>query len=83
VSSLSLFLYLSREKYGRLMPGNSVNFGQGRLIPRSEEGALIHRSVKLRMDRDPKYKWKAIGDTKPIWWVFPYLLLVFRHANFR
>lgn len=44
-----------------------VNLGQGRLIPRAEVGTHIHRSVKLRMERDPKYKWKAIGDTTLIW----------------
>jgi len=46
-----------------------VNFGQGRLIPRTEgeEKTMIHRSVKLRMDHDSKYKWKALGDTKPTW----------------
>lgn len=45
----------------------SVNFGRGRLIPRSTDGTHIHRSVRLRMEHDPKYKWKAIGDMQPLW----------------
>jgi len=45
-----------------------VNFGKGRLIPRTDDGsANIHRSVKTRIDHDKKYRWKAIGNTKPVW----------------
>lgn len=47
-----------------------INRGRGRIAPKTEEGPLVHRTVKHRMlHHEPKYQHKTIlpQDQEPIW----------------